>query len=149
MKNRLIPLSDYVLEVHKDRQKPVNGFGDFLGRTMDTRIIDYTLFLKQNLSEPYEVNGVTAHPLNRFVPTDLEGNVLEDPNSSFNLIGKTLELEFKQYTEAKSRVLFDGFEDSLGVREIVDSNLCIENIINLFTHYITLTPTGAKMCGRG
>ncbi len=107
MENRLEPLSDYVLN----------------NLTSDANhscylIQKYTKFLKQNLSERYEVNGVSAHPLNRFVPCDLYGNVLEAPMTiyykpDFGVQKHPIELyeyDLEQYQQAKGRVLFEGFK---------------------------------------
>lgn len=70
----------------------------------------YDGILIQNLSEPYEINGVTAHPLNRFVSCDLAGNVLEEPKEAD--AGNYLQYcELQQeYQQAVERVVFKGLE---------------------------------------
>ena len=71
---------------------------------------NYANFLNQNLPEPYEINGVTAHPLNRFVPCDLAGNVLEEPKEvdADNYL-QYCELQ-QEYEQAVERVVFKGLE---------------------------------------
>lgn len=133
-KNRLIPLSDYVLELEKEISKTEHYID------LGLLTVKYTKFLKQNLSEPYEVNGVTAHPLNRFVPTDLEGNVLEFKAKDYFSNNK----DWGQYKQSKDRCLFEGCFIVPDLIELMDAKI-IEDLIELD---ITLTPTGAEMCGK-
>lgn len=126
------------------------------------RIIKHKNFLKQNLSELYLVNGVIAHPLNRFVPTDLDGNVLEEPRSEKDIIQDSIgncrritnkELKFQQ---AKQRVLFEGFEMTVNVHGVwyveksggcicSDTNSTVEDVVKFNP---TLTQTALKMIGK-
>lgn len=106
---KLIKLSEYVVDV-------IDKYGTTAEinncREIAERVEDYTILLTQNLQDRYEINGVSAHQLNRFVPTDLEGNVLEKPNGGagscsmavMNLHTKRV----KQYQESLDRVLFEG-----------------------------------------
>jgi len=82
----------------------------------------YVDFVNTKLDSWYIVNGVSAHPLNRFVPTDLKGNVLVKPNIEdyshpINEKGSRVlnQAEYvfalTDYKKALDRVLFEGFKD--------------------------------------
>ena len=75
MKDKLTSMRDFVQEQHEEHSLD-NEFSSFEFMNNCKRYAD---FLSQNLSERYEVNGVMAHPLNRFVACDLNGNILEEP----------------------------------------------------------------------
>ena len=68
MKN-LIPILTYILELPKE----------ILIQTRLYKIELYASFLNQNLIERYEIYNTKAHPINRFIPCDLEGNILKQP----------------------------------------------------------------------
>ena len=103
----LISCEDYVLEEVKDYQRKdtLQGMADVIaeGAVMD-RVSKYARLLKQPLT------------LGMFVPCDLEGNVLSEPQLHTNQIGfDTWEEDYnpddiKQYKQAKDRVVFEGFE---------------------------------------
>jgi hypothetical protein len=131
---KLPKLSDYIISLEK-------GVGfyeskiDFLdGETADKQlIVNLAHFLQQKLSEPYDINGVSAHPLNRYVPTDLEGNVLDVPMGFWDWHGLSPdEVEkCKQYQEALDRVIFEGLEVKESyVRDefVLDNNVSISKI---------------------
>lgn len=107
----LVKCSDYVLKCNFDPLEEAAD-GIFL------RIRSYANFLKQKLADRYTINGFDAHPLNRFIPTDKEGNVLSEPEyyncwltDSCSVMISNEEVgrcfDFKQ---AKERVIFEGFE---------------------------------------
>ena len=64
-----------------------------------SKIENYSKFLKQPLT------------LGMFVPCDLDGNLLEYPDHNYN----SMEYmdEFDVYNEAKNRVLFEGFNETI------------------------------------
>ena len=100
--------------------------------------------------------------LGMFVPTDEDGNVLEEPDffsgdyddNGFGDVDKyQYKLDSKQYQQAKDRVLFEGFE-------IFDRSLNLDNNLFFSVGYLhnynieylttlktkpTLTPTGLKI----
>ena len=72
---------------------------------------------KQSLSEPYHVNGVVAHPNNRFFACDLDGNFLEEPEKwdiyiNYPNLKHMLDyIDFdvcKEYQKTLDRVIFKG-----------------------------------------
>jgi len=94
---RLITSQDYRL--FNNAEKLVSLYGK------------YVSFVNTPISSRYIVNGFDSHPLNRFIPTDKDGNVLEKPvklkgDIAMAAYYKTL----KQYQEALDRVIFKGFE---------------------------------------
>ena len=110
----LIKCSDYVCDMEKSLEQ----------------IIKYARFLKQPLT------------LGMFIPIDLDGNVLEEPEEDF--INPYYPNDCKQFKEAKDRVIFEGFvfseEDNLykkgdigytGLtrKDIPAVNLCITNYV--------------------
>ena len=164
MKNKLIPLSE--------RWKQIRDSNNFDEDTV-TIYEKYINFTNLLLSEPYEVNGVMAKPINMFVPSDLEGNVLkkpQEPESPYN-DGKCdvwiqYQIALDKFEKAQSRVLFEGFEVirhikkenefyrvSNGKEEIgIHLNLYIHNrgkfvnsIQDLTKIGLILTETGDKM----
>jgi len=171
MKEReLIPLSDFICEKVKylEEEHEYDSF-QFL-----TEVEKYNLFLRLSLSEPYEVNGVTAHPINMFVAADLEGNVLEEPRRYDEwIIGVSMSKHqneiCNEFNEAKSRVIFEGFEfdygeinpvghiyvytnkEGVSISVLDDSFMVEETIINKIQDLtklgLTSTETGAKMAG--
>lgn len=118
--NKLIPLSEYVLE---EKRKMIETFEE-PGTTSDdlrayknfiSKVTSYTEFLRQ----PWT--------LGMFVPVDENGNLVSEPKYEFNW-GYLDEL--KVYNEAKERVLFEGFyqesahtvfNDELKVRIFLDT----------------------------
>jgi len=77
----------------------------------------YDAFLKQPLT------------LGMFVPCDLDGNVLEEPEKWANFLEYSsvkvpnLKPELYDYAKAKERVLFDGFK----ICNRIESVKCVEN----------------------
>lgn len=76
----------------------------------------YDRFLDIKLSDRYDVDGFSAHPLNRFFPCDENGEPIDEPrlykdwcngnlHPAVNEANKDLCVE---YYKAKERVLFDG-----------------------------------------
>jgi hypothetical protein len=94
---KLQSMTDYVLE-----QEKVCRFKDDCEFAYSVR--KYANFLKQPIT------------LEMFVACDEDGNVLEEPKSWQNFLEysdfsvKGLKPELYKYSEAKSKVLFDGFE---------------------------------------
>lgn len=154
-----------------DQLIPQTYFGKTLTDYSDAdyrRIRDnYDAFVSQLLSDRYEVNGVSAHPLNRFVPCDLEGNVLEKPKNyksnfeeEFNSVNRneTCKPWYDKcltYQQAKEGVLFEGFENRIvnkenavyleGYAPLLLSELTQENLEYITKWNITLTPTAKTM----
>lgn len=83
---RLIGMTDYVLE----QDKTSNSMGESFFKCRN-----YANFLKQLLT------------IGMFIPTDENCNVLEEPNLDFD---GTNQLYYEQYQQAKSKVIFEGFE---------------------------------------
>lgn len=112
---KLIPMIDFVLEQRND---PMQTYKEAFWK-----ITRYADFLKQPLK------------LGMFVPTDLEGNVLEEPKHKDykNEEGGNNELyrfNLEQYKQAKQRVLFKGwFFD--GDDEIISFRLNEGTVISL------------------
>lgn len=143
---KLIKCSDYVIEVEDYVHESKNYKRGF------ELIKNYANFLKQNLSERYQINGVLAHPLNRFIPCDLDGNVLSEPknfhtyklikkNDSFLLGEESWKRSCQQYQEAKERVLFEGCvydEEMEVVRYAVGKDLFYTGSCNYENKYITI-----------
>lgn len=104
---KLVKWSAYVIELGKHKT--------FLSSN-EYRMINYANFLHQNLSDRYTINGFDAHPFNRFIPTDKEGNILDKPKNWDNYIEfsgrevKGLKKEIIEYQEAVDRTVFKGFK---------------------------------------
>ena len=111
--NKLIPLSEFVLE-QSEIGIEVQGLTDQWQNRANRfkSIVNYTKFITQNLADRYTINGFDAHPLNRFLPTDKEGNVLDMPKYKMPACDTDFRWmeSLKQYQEAKDRVLFEGFK---------------------------------------
>lgn len=76
-------------------------------------IVKYNDFLKTDLLSNYFENGFEYHFLNRFIPVDLEGNVL----THWNQIPRTSQTNYEalneyeiKYNDHLSKVWFEGFE---------------------------------------
>lgn len=157
MKNRLIPLSE--------RWEQIKGLS--LNPREKIGLYDkYVYFTGQNLADTYRVDGIKCHSLNRFVPCDLEGNVLEEPKlNTHNIHGEPnydSHVETEQYQQAKDRVLFEGWRVIYKSKNLIKisskentlvwyksnghfvTKLSIEQLYNS----VYLTPMGAKMCGK-
>ncbi|MGV0828316.1 hypothetical protein ACTS9C_05385 [Empedobacter brevis] len=90
---KLVGMTDFVCQ-HLDSGYDKN---DALQNNM--LMLKYAKFLKQNLN------------LGMFVPTDEEGNVLEEPDASnWDIWKGEFEKRKQIYQQAKERVLFEGFE---------------------------------------
>lgn len=118
---KLIKLSDYIDELFELLQS-----GEISETTFIDKTIRYKMFKAQNLLERYEINGVSAHPLNRFIETDEEGNVLSESDFYQKGCNKNEHTEFmrlrEQFQEAKERVLFT----SEILRELSNEDIIIE-----------------------
>jgi hypothetical protein len=144
---KLIPMTDFVLEQVKRKVSIISHM---------ICIEDYANFLKQPLE------------LWMFVPCDKEGNVLEEPKSDYKPIAfwnagevdeKTNDL-YREYQEAKDRVLFEGFEVDYSSKplQIIKSdcmphflpdNLKIgrKTVEHLVKYNLELTPAVIKQIG--
>lgn len=115
---RLISMVDFVLE--KD----------------STCIYKYAKFLKQPLE------------LGFFIPTNENGDVLQEPNRSTHT-----DIECEQYKQAKERCLFEGFENMPGgwarSKNIeIDDEFCQNRTIEDIVKYnLELTQTAIKQLG--
>ena len=109
-------------------------------RLISTILYERANFLLQNLADRYEVKGVSAHQLNRFVRCDLDGNILEEPKSKWKSNderwGASIETdEWKQYQQANERVVFDGFEVvevSHNLRVVINTDLSCQVFASKF-----------------
>lgn len=131
--NKLIPLSNYVLE----QLDKVNN-GKISNVSFRRNLEHYTHFLHQNLNDRYEINGVSAHPLNRFIPCDLEGNVFEEPKKiAGNIAMAAYYKTLNEYKQAKDRVLFEDFHVNKPNKENDDwiPSICYANILHVFWDY--------------
>ena len=83
-----------------------------------------------------------------FIPTDLEGNILEIPQ--YNSNEQELEKLHLKYQQAKERVIFEGFElDKRGgakdENNYIDEEFCDgKTIEDLVEFNLTLTEYGSK-----
>ena len=153
---KLISMVDFVLWAcgWHDPKTEVRGDYDRV-----QTILNYANFLKQPLT-----TGM-------FVPTDLEGNVLEEPRSYIAFINgkyvpQTLLGDCLEYQQAKERVLFEGVEHDreddyfLNSKEIqidykndwllLDNDYFEHNarvVKDLIRYGLTLTPTACKQIG--
>ncbi len=161
MKN-LISLLAYVMELPKD----------MLIQTRLFRIELYAHFLNQKLSDRYEVNGVMAHPNNRFIPCGLSGDSITEPEyykhygQYSNFTDSKFEDFFEdsndftewnyqceQYKQSKLRILFENFY--WDGRFFTDGKIKIgrmsfeNNKINQLLGYdnLQLTSTAQKLIG--
>lgn len=97
--------------------------------------------------------------LGKFVPCDLEGNVLSEPErSDCQIYGQPkmeelqYEIRLKQYQQAKDRVVFDGFRienstitnDIIGIGQGLTLYHNIESLLIDFNGDITLTPQAVE-----
>lgn len=109
---KLIGMTDFVLEMRKNNNK------DNIRRFWSCE--NYAQFLKQSLT------------LGMFIPTDKDGNVLEEPCSIGVGNDFYLQRAINQYEEAKERVVFEGFSvssnDTLVFNEDITIEFCINNI---------------------
>lgn len=101
---KLIPMTDFVLKQNSTEGKPLmatNWAKEFELRF--NKIVDYANFLKQTLT------------LGMFVPCDDDGNVLDEPNYCDDYLGEYLDkndyyIVMERFNEAKSKVIFNGFQ---------------------------------------
>lgn len=107
---KLMSMTDFVLE-----QKRITGSETELSRIVN-KIFFYAVFLKQPLT------------LGMFVPAKLvngEWVVLGEPQRKCGLVGYDEQHydydddELREYTEAKERVLFEGFEIARSVKAVI------------------------------
>ena len=103
---KLISMTDFVLEQGK---KPNNS--DFRERFF-VKVLNYANFLKQPLT------------LGMFVPCDNDGNVLEIPTKENSNDTIDHDTKLMDYNDAKSKVLFNGFNSAL------NSENCQISVIN-------------------
>ena len=95
---KLISMTDLVLEQHNWSPTQVRFDNEFSNKRFRSVVSKYANFLKQLLT------------LGMFVPCDDDGNVLEIPTkeNSNNTIDHDSKL--MDYNDAKSKVLFNGFQ---------------------------------------
>lgn len=133
---KLISMTAFVLE-----QEPKLDESYKVAENAIESIFKYANFLKKPLT------------LGMFVPTDEDGNVLEEPreddHSFYTHNNKSVQ---EEYSEAKERVLFEGFElsdDKLYLEGIFYLNINdYKNIEDLmFFGAIDLTPYALKQIG--
>lgn len=97
--NKLIPMTDFVLNYKYQNDKPISGQEFYKLRS----IANYARFLKQPLK------------LGMFIPTDEDGNVLDAPGY-FEASSFTEQMQYEsyvdEYQQAQQKVLFKGFENS-------------------------------------
>jgi hypothetical protein len=130
---RLINMTDFVLQESKGGQQ-VNSITSQLYHDL-RRIKKYANFLKQPLK------------LEMFVPVDEDGNVLECPiyntEHSDSCYCNSCEKEtkrydelYKKYTQAKEKVLFEGFEIYKHTKDCIikDNEIIFEWMENRFSH---------------
>lgn len=138
---KLKPMTDFILEQSKIINDP-----EILARLL----VSYATFLKQPLT------------LEMFIPLDLEDNVLDSYfYNQFHTGHLVSDEEFKEvekYQEAKSRVIFEGFEIDLNFSDLIMhkkgfgfninelSRLSIEKICN-DGYDLVLTETAKKKIG--
>lgn len=91
-------------------------------------IFNYARFLKKPLKLEY------------FIACDENGNVLEEKN-----IDLSKDYEYQRFLEAKSRVLFEGFEGLTDVQSGFATT--VKTIEDLIPYNLTLTPTSLKQIG--
>lgn len=132
-------MTDFVLEQVKLLKTQENNILQFRNN-----ITNYANFLKQPLI------------LGMFIPTDENGNVLEEPDLSLYEDYENrneYDKQYQQYQQAKYRVIFEGFElinDELINNGILfwvgkfDGNETIENCI---ASNLTITETAVKKYG--
>lgn len=146
---KLLPMSDFVLEIAKQRKENEEHGWDYTSSDFN-RVLNYAQFLKQPLT------------LGMFVPCDEDGNVLEEPKEddlNMSWFEKTeLYNKEKEYDKAKEKVLFDGFEYVSETKEtwlfkingnfprIIGKKLTIESL-KMFKDQIQLTITSIKQIG--
>ena len=108
----------------------------------------YAKLMKQRLSDHYEINGVLAHPLNRFIPCDEEGNVLEEPMEWDFVTGEEAHefgLLCEQYQVAKDRMLFETDYDIDDIEFIISYYDTVEDMEIGTSRIIKLTPATQKL----
>ena len=166
MENKLTLLSDYAVDLEDSVVIDSKTAAYAFSKTMQ-----YVKFLKSRLAKTYLVNGVQAHPLNRFVPTDLDGNILAEPidcggcdsvtepikDNCGNCYATDYTLIFQQ---AKERVIFDGctYDQELEIVTFNGFDLCypcswdnqtIEDLLgDLIELQVPLTKTGKFITGK-
>lgn len=113
---KLIPMTDYVLEEHKNYdgiETTQNNFDNIRILALN-RIINYTNFLKQPLK------------LGMFVPCDENDVPLHKPIYSQEEPDRNFDFDerYLKYKQAKERVIFEGFEIDIKESAVYfDSNL--------------------------
>lgn len=112
---KLTKCGDKLLELLRNNLDPV---------TLINTYTKYVRLTKQKKTERYEINGFYAHPLNRFLPCDKDGNVLEKPNKDDYIFEEHEEIygnpreyrdedyekDVELFEEALDRILFKGCE---------------------------------------
>lgn len=142
---KLISMTEFVLMQFNKEDTGINALIIQYGK-----IVDYAKFLKKPLT------------LGMFVPTDENGNVLQDPNPIISTLekGEIFNREvLETWEKAKEKVLFKGlsykfgmigYSNDSGWSSVFDldfrPNSVIENLLNDKKEY-TLTQTAIKQIG--
>jgi hypothetical protein len=92
---KLISMSDFVVE----QELMLRNNSDYTNTEAIIKIFNYANFIKQYIT------------LGMFFPCDLNGNLLDYPDHNYNSM-QYMD-EFDVYNEAKSRVLFEGFKETI------------------------------------
>ena len=152
--NKLVSLSERVERLKKTPSEFIRG------------ILKLNAFLETDLLSNYREGEREYHFLNRFVPCDLDGNILEKPDDQIGGV----EMYSETYQDHLSKVMFEGFEYNKELRNSggnythVFSNSSIDiykqwgglylsgeinliSISDLVQLNINLTPYGAKIAG--
>lgn len=137
---KLISMTDFVLEYSNTHKATKLEFHSMARR--------YAKFLKKPLT------------IGIFIPTDLHGNVLEEPVAEKLFHHKRTvdySTELKEYREAKGRVLFEGFKlykEKSGLTKVFNSESNIElylpnnnKVERLAFGKIVLTESAKKQIG--
>lgn len=143
---KLCSMTDFVLEQRQEVENNAkNSIVTSYTKLLDN-IFNYANFLKQPLT------------LGMFIPTDENGNILEEPKISCACckVCTCSEEYHKKYEQAQSKVLFKGFEYSKGTLEFVSNRMgCIYpfpnvknyTIENLIKYDLELTESAIKQLG--
>lgn len=139
MMEKLMPMTDFVLQ---------NAYTNEIVKDFHSVLIKhckYAEFLKQPLT------------LGMFVPCDLDGNVMVEPEQYKNV--NEFNDFIKEFREAKDRVLFEGFtidgknaftatvgngKINYDLKQVEAYDLTIENLVN---DNLQLTPAAEKQIG--
>tara|TARA_R110000772_G_C13215638_1_gene431354 strand:+ start:492 stop:905 length:414 start_codon:yes stop_codon:yes gene_type:complete len=136
-------MKDFVLEQDKVTAKDYSDFytSEVIMSMKFEKCVNYANFLNQPLT------------LGMFVPCDLEGNVLKEPQKLdqsdpyVEAVHANQNLkEWQQYQQAKERVLFEGVNKYF-IEDICDGSRVLKGKVDSLSNNITLTTTAIKQIG--